>query len=168
MDEQSGTDLSTNRRTFYLAFIYGLPALIGAVLGLPALAYLLFPPRSKKSGGWVNAADLSKLSPGVPEEVVFRRNRIDGWRVTAEKATAWVVKKSDTEAVAFAPQCTHLGCAYHWDAANKNFLCPCHTSAFSLDGKVLSGPAPRPLDQYQVRMNGSSLQIGPLQNPEQA
>ena len=82
--------------------------------------------------------------------------------MSSEKTTAWVVKTSDTQAIAFSPQCTHLGCAYHWDQNSKNFLCPCHTSTFSIDGAVLSGPAPRPLDRYEVKIAGNQLQIGPL------
>jgi menaquinol-cytochrome c reductase iron-sulfur subunit len=162
MNEQEGTD----RRGFHLAMIYGLWGIITSALTLPAAVYLLFPPKVKKSADWVDAADLSQIQPKAPEEVVFRRNRIDGWKVTSEKSTAWVVKLADNQAVAFAPQCTHLGCAYHWDESNKNFLCPCHTSTFDIEGKVLSGPAPRPLDRFQVKIEGSKLLIGDLQKPE--
>jgi menaquinol-cytochrome c reductase iron-sulfur subunit len=111
----------------------------------------------------VKATDLSKLPVNSPEEVVFRRNRVDGWKISSEKATAWVVKQSDNQVVAFAPQCTHLGCAYHWDEQKKNFLCPCHSSVFAIDGRVLSGPAPRPLDRYAVRVEGDGLLVGPLE-----
>jgi menaquinol-cytochrome c reductase iron-sulfur subunit len=146
--------------------IYGLWGVITSALTLPAAVYLLFPPKVKKSTQWVEAADLTQIQPKAPEEVVFRRNRVDGWKVTSEKSTAWVVKLADNQAVAYSPQCTHLGCAYHWDEGNKNFLCPCHTSTFDLDGKVLSGPAPRPLDRFQVKLEGSKLLIGDLQKPE--
>ena len=71
-----------------------------------------------------------------------------------------MVKKDDKDAVAFVPSCTHLGCAYHWDDQIKNFICPCHTSTFSIDGEVLAGPAPRPLDRYAVQVMGSKLFIG--------
>lgn len=162
MTEEQGSD----RRGFHLAMIYGLFGIITAALAAPAAVYLLFPPKAKKGSDWVDAADLTQIQPKVPEEVVFHRNRVDGWKVTTEKSTAWVVKTADNKAIAFAPQCTHLGCAYHWDETNKNFLCPCHTSTFDLDGKVLSGPAPRPLDRYQVKIDGSKLLIGDLQKPE--
>jgi menaquinol-cytochrome c reductase iron-sulfur subunit len=102
----------------------------------------------------------------TPEEVVFRRNRADGWKVTSEKSTAWVVKTSDREVVAFAPQCTHLGCAYHWDESAKNFLCPCHTSIFDLQGNVISGPAPRPLDRYAVKLDGNKVLIGDIKRSD--
>ena len=168
MDDQPlslepAAELSPTRRSFYIKFIYGAMSAIGAALAIPAGIYLLFPPKAHKENEWVDAADLSRLPVGTPEEVSFQRTRVDGWKVTSEKATAWVVKTADNQVTAFAPQCTHLGCAYHWDDPSHNFVCPCHTSAFSVDGKVLSGPAPRPLDRYQVKVQGSKLQIGPLQ-----
>jgi menaquinol-cytochrome c reductase iron-sulfur subunit len=134
---------------------------MGAALAIPAAAYLLFKPRTQKEGKWVEAADLAQLPVNRPEEVVFHRTRVDGWRTVKEKTTAWVVKMSDQKVVAYAPSCTHLGCAYHWDDATKNFICPCHTSAFSIEGKVLAGPAPRPLDRFESRVESGRLLIGP-------
>jgi len=160
---QSAEQPTPTRRTFYLEFIYGLQGIMGATLAAIAGAYLLFPPRAKKDAEWVDAADVAKLPLNAPEEVSFQRKRVDGWKITSEKATAWVVKRSDTDVIAFAPQCTHLGCAYHWDEGNHNFLCPCHTSTFSIDGKVLAGPAPRPLDRYAVKIEGSKLQLGSVE-----
>lgn len=153
---------STTRRTFYIAAIYGLQALIAAALGLPALIYLLVPPRMRRQSEWADAGDVSQLAPRTPVEMTFRRNRVDGWKVTSEKSTAWVVKDSGGQVWAFAPQCTHLGCAYHWDQAKNEFVCPCHNSLFSIDGKVLGGPAPRPLDRYQTKIQGTQLLLGPI------
>jgi menaquinol-cytochrome c reductase iron-sulfur subunit len=155
-----------SRRTFYIAWIYGLWATMGTALALPAAIYLLFPPRARRPSEWIEAGDISHLHPDVPEEMVFRRNRVDGWKITSEKATAWVVRTPDSQVVAFAPQCTHLGCAYHWDEQKHNFLCPCHTSTFGLDGKVLSGPAPRPLDRYATRIQGTKLLLGDVQRSD--
>src|SRR5438045_6634203 len=153
--------LST-RRKFYTAAIYLMGSFIGAALGLPAIAYLFMPPRTHRRDEWVEAADLSTLPMNEPAEVSFRRTHIDGWKITSEKTTAWVVKTSEAQVVAFAPQCTHLGCAYHWEGAQKVFVCPCHTSTFALDGRVLTGPAPRALDRYQTRQEGNRLFVGPI------
>ena len=136
--------------------------MIAGALSLPAAIYLLLPPRARKEGQWVEAGDVAQLPLRAPEEVVFRRNRVDGWKITSEKVTAWVVKLSEKDVVAFAPQCTHLGCAYHWDARQGNFLCPCHNSVFSLEGKVLAGPAPRALDRYQAKVTEGKLLLGPV------
>jgi menaquinol-cytochrome c reductase iron-sulfur subunit len=150
----------TTRRSFYSAVIAGLGGIMTAALAAPAAAYLLLKPKSQNKADFIPAADLSTLTPGKPEEVVFHRTRTDGWRVINEKSTAWVVKETDDKVVAFTPTCTHLGCAYHWDEQAKNFLCPCHTSVFSIDGKVLSGPAPRPLDRYVTKIDQGKVLIG--------
>ena len=150
------------RRSFHTTVIYGLWALIAGALSLPAAIYLLVPPRARREDQWADAGDVAQLPLRTPEEVVFRRNRVDGWKITSEKATAWVVKLSEKDVVAFAPQCTHLGCAYHWDARHGNFLCPCHNSVFSIEGKVLAGPAPRPLDRYQAKVADGKLLLGPV------
>ena len=156
----------TTRRGFYAAAIYGLWAIITAALGLPALMYLLVPPRLRRQNDWVDAGDISQLEPGNPVEMTFRRNRVDGWKVISEKSTAWVVKLSKDQVVAYAPQCTHLGCAYHWDQEKDQFVCPCRNSLFSHEGKVLDGPAPRPLDRFQTRLEGNELMVGPLRQSE--
>lgn len=156
----------TTRRGFYAAAIYGLWAIITVALGLPALMYLLVPPRLRRQNDWVDAGDISQLEPGNPVEMTFRRNRVDGWKLISEKSTAWVVKLSKDQVVAYAPQCTHLGCAYHWDQEKDQFVCPCHNSLFSLEGKVLDGPAPRPLDRFQTRLQANELMLGPLRQSE--
>ena len=135
---------------------------MAAALSLPALVYLFLPPRVRKTDEWVEAGDISKVAPNEPVEMVFRRNRTDGWKILSEKTTAWVVKSPDNRVAAFGPQCTHLGCAYHWEESKNQFLCPCHSSLFGIDGKVVSGPAPRPLDRYETRIQGTKLLLGPL------
>ena len=156
-----GTD-SSDRRTFFLTVIYGLWAAIGAALSVPAAVYLFLPPKLRKEKEWVEAGDVAKMTPNSPVEMVFRRNRVDGWRILSEKSTAWAVKMDSGDIVAFAPQCTHLGCAYHWDEPKKQFLCPCHTSVFSIDGKVVSGPAPRPLDRFEAKVENNKLLLGEI------
>jgi menaquinol-cytochrome c reductase iron-sulfur subunit len=161
-----GTD-NSDRRTFFLTFIYGLWAAIGAALSIPAAVYLLLPPKLRKEQEWAEAGDVAKMTPNSPVEMVFRRNRIDGWRLLSEKSTAWAVKLDSGEVVAFAPQCTHLGCAYHWDDPKKQFLCPCHTSVFSIDGKVVSGPAPRPLDRFEAKVEKNKLLLGEIRESKE-
>jgi menaquinol-cytochrome c reductase iron-sulfur subunit len=156
------TEPGTTRRRFYLGAIYTLWGIISAALGLPAIIYLFFPPRAHHEDEWVDAGDVSRLDPKTPMEVVFRRNRVDGWKLISEKSTAWVAKLPTGQIVAYGPQCTHLGCAYHWDESKTEFICPCHSSIFSVDGKVVAGPAPRPLDRYESRIEGNKLMLGRL------
>ncbi len=152
----------TTRRRFYLTFIYGLWGLITAALAAPALVYLFLPPKVRRPSEWVDAGDITRFQLKTPVELVFRKNLVDGWKISSEKQTAWAVKLSDQKIVAFGPQCTHLGCAYHWDEAKSEFLCPCHSSVFSVDGAVISGPAPRPLDRFETKVENGKLLLGAL------
>jgi menaquinol-cytochrome c reductase iron-sulfur subunit len=155
--------MEPTRRNLQTTVIWSLWGLITGVLSLPAAIYLLMPLRARKPDQWVEAAELEQLPLRTPEEVVFRRSHVDAWKVTSERATAWVVRLSEKDVAVYAPQCTHLGCAYHWDRRSGRFLCPCHDSTFSIEGKVLGGPAPRPLDRYQTKVSGGKLLLGPVQ-----
>jgi len=48
-------------------------------------------------------------------------------------------------------RCTHEGCTVQYVAAEGDIWCACHNARFALDGRVLSGPPPRPLPQYDIR-----------------
>ncbi len=149
--------------------MYVLGALIDSATAIPTILYLLVPPKPRKQSGFIDAGDVSQLTPGIPVQLNFQESRLDGWRLETEKKTAWVVKEpSNNQIVAFGPQCTHLGCAYHWEMASGKFMCPCHGSYFDIEGKVLDGPAPRPLDRYLTKIENNRLQIGELQQSKEA
>lgn len=48
--------------------------------------------------------------------------------------------------------CTHLGCTVQWFNTDQKFHCPCHGSVFTSDGRVVSGPAPRPLEWLEITL----------------
>ncbi len=155
------------RRNFLVSAIYGLGGIISAAFAVPAIAYLFGPVKSRtKVEDWVDVADIAKLPIGEPSEILFQRRRVDGWKVVDEKVSAWVVRENEEEVFALAPGCTHLGCAYSWIKDKKEFLCPCHVSTFSVDGKVTAGPAPRPLDRYASRVVNGKIQLGPVERSE--
>jgi Rieske Fe-S protein len=75
----------------------------------------------------------------------------------ADGKTVWVNKK-EVPYVAFSGKCPHLGCGYKWrkhKILGQVFLCPCHLSIYDASGKVLDGPAPRPLDALPIKVSAS-------------
>jgi menaquinol-cytochrome c reductase iron-sulfur subunit len=151
----------TTRRSFYLFMINLLAGLVAVAAAIPTAVYLLLRPKSRDAGSWIEITDLSKLRVGEPEEIVYNRKHMDGWRRVEEKTSTWLVRTSENSVVAYNPACTHLGCAYHWETSSAQFECPCHGSVFSIDGKVTAGPAPRPLDRFPSRVEGGAVYINP-------
>lgn len=148
------------RRGFLSAGIFGLMGIITGALAIPSLGYLFGDRRTVTTGAWTEAGEVSKLELHVPEQILFQKTRRDGWRTVKEKSSAWVIRNSETELTAFSPACTHLGCGVNWNAEKKLFDCPCHASNFAADGKVLSGPAPRPLDRFDVKVENGKILLG--------
>ena len=60
---------------------------------------------------------------------------------------------------AFSALCTHLGCRIQWQSDERRFFCPCHLGYFDADGKVISGPPPRPLDEYDAAIDGDNVYV---------
>jgi cytochrome b6-f complex iron-sulfur subunit len=63
----------------------------------------------------------------------------------------WIIREEEGIYALFA-KCTHLGCTPRWLAAEDKFKCPCHGSGFYRSGLNFEGPAPRPLDRFEIKV----------------
>ncbi|MFC4496029.1 FAD-dependent oxidoreductase [Streptomyces ovatisporus] len=57
-----------------------------------------------------------------------------------------VHRTPEGEVRALSPRCTHLGCLVRFNDAEGAWECPCHGSRFDTEGRVIQGPATRPLE----------------------
>jgi cytochrome b6-f complex iron-sulfur subunit len=71
-----------------------------------------------------------------------------------------IINTRDKGFLAFSKVCTHLGCLVKYDKEQQLFICPCHAGIFDLEGNVVSGPPPRPLQKFAVRVDGDNIVIG--------
>lgn len=71
----------------------------------------------------------------------------------------YLVRMPDGAFLALYRKCTHLGCVVPWNPAEGRFVCPCHASAFEVDGQVINPPAPRPLDRFAVSIVDGMLRV---------
>ena len=61
--------------------------------------------------------------------------------------------------LAMSAICTHLSCVVNWNEMLKKFECPCHGAKFNLNGEVLEGPPPRPLDLYKLQLVAGNVVV---------
>jgi Rieske Fe-S protein len=97
---------------------------------------------------------LVKATPAVLEKV-YRGKDMEF--LDASGKPVWTNKK-EIPFLAFSGKCPHLGCAFKWrkhKVLGQVFLCPCHLSIYDASGKVLDGPAPRPLDLLPIQVSAS-------------
>jgi Rieske Fe-S protein len=148
------------RRDFIKAGAAIIGGFIGTVITLPAIAYLLSPALEK-----VEDTDALALGPleeypiGVPTRFEFTRTRVNGWERTATNYGLYVYRKNENEVHVFSDICTHLGCKVTWHDDQKHYISPCHDGHFDVEGHVVSGPPPRPLDIYETRIENGELFI---------
>jgi cytochrome b6-f complex iron-sulfur subunit len=73
---------------------------------------------------------------------------------------AILIRPSENEFYAISAVCTHLGCIVKYDTNKKQLICPCHTAVFDHHGNVISGPAPKPLETYPIKIKEGKIIIG--------
>ncbi len=73
---------------------------------------------------------------------------------------AIILNIRDKGFLAFSKVCTHLGCLVKYHPDKEVFICPCHAGVFDLEGNVVSGPPPKPLQKFAVKVEGDNLVIG--------
>jgi glycine/D-amino acid oxidase-like deaminating enzyme/nitrite reductase/ring-hydroxylating ferredoxin subunit len=93
---------------------------------------------------------MGKLLPAHKLEALAQLAPGEGRVVKVEGETIALYKSEDGELKALAPACTHMGCHVAWNSAEKTWDCPCHGARYTIDGKVVSGPADRDLEQVSI------------------
>jgi menaquinol-cytochrome c reductase iron-sulfur subunit len=156
-----------NRRGFLGIATWSIGGLISLMMGIPAIAYILGPALSKeKSQNWLRLGSIRKIELGTPTSFKVSLTRETGWLVEEDKIGVYVLTDNGRDFIAMSNICTHLGCRVRWIADQQNFLSPCHNGVFDREGKVISGPPPRPLDRYEVKIENDQLLIGQLYKVE--
>src|SRR5262249_47864248 len=100
---------------------------------------------------------LKQLEVGIPRSFVIFEERQDAWVKYPREpvGSVWLIRQpagADPQVIALQAECPHLGCAINLAAEGKGFLCPCHTSAFTLDGKPRNQVPPRSMDRLAVEL----------------
>ncbi|UCG78739.1 MAG: ubiquinol-cytochrome c reductase iron-sulfur subunit [Nitrospirota bacterium] len=80
--------------------------------------------------------------------------------ITLDNKPVIVVHRRNQGFIALSRVCTHLGCLVRYDRGEDRIICPCHAAQFNLEGNVISGPAPRPLERIPLQVKSEKIYIG--------
>jgi menaquinol-cytochrome c reductase iron-sulfur subunit len=156
MDEKQ----QLSRREFSSIAIWSIGGLITAAFGLPAVAYIIGPAlQNRDTQNWLPLGAVSKIELGVPTLFKVKVQRKTGWIVNEDEISVYVRTDDGRTFTAMSNVCTHLGCRVRWAGDQKQFFCPCHNGVFDEAGNVVSGPPPKPLNQYEVKVENGQLSI---------
>ena len=71
-----------------------------------------------------------------------------------------VINRKGKGYIALSRVCTHLGCLVGYNREDGELVCPCHAANFSLEGNVISGPAPAALESFPLKVEADEIVIG--------
>jgi menaquinol-cytochrome c reductase iron-sulfur subunit len=152
------------RRELLTLVSVGMGGLAAAIVAVPVLGALIAPLLRPQAPDWRSVGALSDFQLGATVAVTFEDPSALSWAGVASQTAAWLRRVSDQQFLAFAVNCTHLGCPVRWLPDAGLFMCPCHGGVFYSDGGPAAGPPQQPLFLYPVRVRDGQVEIlsGPV------
>ncbi len=138
---------SDSKRNFLKVVLSGgLVALAGSIL-YPIFAYLKPPKQSEVEVTSVKAGKVSEMEKDSGKIVKFGSKPVI------------LIRTADGNFKAFSAVCTHLDCTVQYKKELGLIWCACHNGKYDLTGRNVSGPPPRPLDEYRVTIQGDEISV---------
>lgn len=148
-----------SRRKFFERLSIALGGAVTVVLAVPAIGFIIAPLFRHTPQVWrpVGKADSFKIGDTVA--VRFEDSATLKWAGVTAHTAAWLRRESENIFIAFAINCSHLGCPVRWMPEANLFMCPCHGGVYYKDGTVAAGPPPKPLTRFPVRVTQGQVEI---------
>lgn len=139
--------MGINRRQFTnLILGGGLAGWLGSVL-YPVIAYLRPPRVPEANVQTVKAGAVADFPPNTAQIIKFGRKPVI------------LIRTEGGDFRAFTATCTHLDCIVQYRGDLKQIWCACHNGLYDLHGRNVSGPPPRPLDEFAVNVVGEEIMV---------
>ncbi len=123
--------------------------LIGSIASFvyPAVRFMVPPDQGEAAVNEVRAAGVDDLTNDSAQ--LFKFGARPGI----------LVRTASGEWRAFSAVCTHLNCTVQYAQESQRIWCACHNGFFDLNGRVVAGPPPRPLEEYDVNIRGEDVMV---------
>ncbi len=120
-----------------------------AIAILDPVARYLVPPATGESSA------ASVTLPVKPDEVKANSGTIFQFG----SRPGILVRTPSGELRAFSAVCTHLACTVQYRPDLRQIWCACHNGHYDLNGVNVSGPPPRPLEEFAVNVQGGRIVV---------
>ena len=147
MNKETGEPSIPARRTF-LNYLLGtsIVATMGAIL-YPIFRFMIPPEIVEAQSNSVLAGKVNDIAANSGK--IFKFGSKPGI----------IIKTASGDIKAFSASCTHLDCIVQYDPNQKAITCACHNGKYDLTGKNVSGPPPRPLEEFTVNVKGDDITV---------
>lgn len=144
---EEDTSSKISRRSF-LDYLLGTTTFATlAAIFYPILKFMIPPQTVESQQNSVIAAKTSELANNSGK--IFKFGSKPGI----------IIRTANGDLKAFSASCTHLDCIVQYQPDAKNILCACHDGIYDLTGKNVSGPPPRPLEEFTVKVKGDDITV---------
>jgi Rieske Fe-S protein len=118
----------------------------------PILRFILPAQTSEPAADTALAGRVGELKPNTGK--IFRFG----------SRPALLILGDDGKYHALSAVCTHLNCTVQYRNDLRGVWCACHNGVYSVDGRNISGPPPRPLESYEVILKGDEIYVRRAEN----
>jgi Rieske Fe-S protein len=132
-------------RRHMLGFLVGSGVVASFVSFVYPILSFVLPPKTGELDADAVAAKVGEL--GVNSAKIFRMGNRPGI----------LVRMADGNYRALSAVCTHLNCTVQYRPRERDIWCACHNGVYNLQGAVLSGPPPKPLEVFEVHTRGQDI-----------
>jgi len=130
-------------------FLTGVAVVTGGVMTaailVPVVGFAAADTLKEEQWQWVDVGPMSEFPDGKVTSIA-----VSG--PSPESNRRAYVRHKDNAIIAIWNRCAHLGCPVAYSAGGDVYACPCHGGAYNSLGLVTSGPPPRPLDRFDVKI----------------
>lgn len=129
--------MNVNKRRNFLKL---LPYTMAGVLAYPTTKFVFFSENVDKKFSY----SLKDIKDGI----------------TKIKKHNLFIYKNGQDIKILDAHCTHMGCILNYYKDKRRFICPCHHSHFTMEGRRIKGPAQRDLGTITFKVKNSKIFIG--------
>ena len=157
-EENVATEDNQGERRGFIKFLCIVIGGIVSAVPFGAGIWAYINPLTREKGvdgdGFLKITSLDAIpDDGTPAKFSVIADKEDAWNKFKNISVGAIyLRKEAGKVKALHTVCPHLGCFIDYRSSKSDFFCPCHNSNFKLDGSIVSGVSPRPMDPLEIEI----------------